>query len=85
MIIIIIRIRAAFVKAVNVKVTVLVDVIPCHLVSAVRMFRRNLHSLHANGRRQGMQFVLVVQDIALNIVYPYTGFSLCGEVILTLQ
>ena len=38
MIIIIIRIRAAFVKAVNVKVTVLVDVIPCHLVSAYVCF-----------------------------------------------
>jgi hypothetical protein len=60
------RIRSAFVKSLNVKVTVLLDVTPCHLVGAVPTFRRNLHSAHAHGRRKGMQFVLVVQDIALN-------------------
>ena len=33
---------------------------------AVSTFQQNLHYLHVYGRRKGMQFVLVVQDIALN-------------------
>ena len=68
---IITQIRAAFVKAVNVQITVSYDVTPCLLVGAVPTFRRNLLSLHAHGRRKGMQFVSV--RLALDrilIVWP---------------